>query len=1158
MNERNRIVSGVLVVMTLAIALLLSPTNAAAQLFSGSITGVVADPNDAVIPGALVSLVNTETGDQRSGSTGAEGRYTFSSLQPGLYELSVESVGFKKFVRPEIRLSGSQAAEVNATLELGEVTETIEVSAQAIVLDTQTSNQTTTLNEAEITDLPISFRNPLALVHTQAGVKTIFANKDFRNRVRDQNFGLFSMNGGREASTTIMVDGLNNRGADWGSNFATPSVDAVQEMQISRNTYDAEYGRTGFGVVSMVTKGGSSDFHGVGYWFLRNDNLDANSWENNRAGRTQPEEKRNQVGGTISGPAWKKKRVYFMFGFEAMRRPGSSSRTDTLPTPLERDGDFSQSFNPNGSLAQIFDPFTTRPSPSGSGFIRDPLPGNVVPKSRIDPIAANVISKLYPLPNVPGVPGTQVQNFFGVAPIAENVDRYDLRGDWAANEKYRVFYRATRVLQNGKRPRFYQTGGETQDDNEWPYYQMTLSQTFTPTATWVINLLGGAAGTIRRSTPITAVDGFQTAEMGWSDNFISNLQTDQGSGRFSPAGYSIVGSARAFDNVRRSHSWAVNATHQRGSHTIKFGSVGEYHYNSLLNVYTYTLNFSRGMTSGPVAATNSSTTGNSIASMLLGTGSGGNVPNPVAPVTLDKYYAFYGQDRWHVNRRLTLTLGLRYEIQLPRTTRYNRQNWFDFGIRNPISDDVGMDLTGGLVFASPSERGQTELDHWNMAPRFGFAYKVTDRLVMRGGYGISYMRSNGKGGVTGNQGYSVTSQWVPSVGGDGINPLNLLSNPFPNGFDEPTGASLGALTQIGTNVVAFNHNNPSPYLQSYSLDFQYELTQGSVFEIGYTGNVGRKLNYGHNPNWNQMHPSFLSLGESLNEQVANPFFGVITSGALRGEAVPRHRLLRAHPQFINVSAPRDEKGASSSFNALYLKFTQRFSRGLTILASYQWSKALDNASEDQGWFVGDVPRNVFDFGSEWSLSAHDVPHDVATSFIWEVPVGKGRAHGGGMNSILDAIVGGWQTSGTLRYSSGIPINLRATNTLGVYGFGIQRPNITSFEELGSIERTPEQWFNRAAVSSPGKFEIGSAARYLPVARNHGPLGLDVALIKNFNMYEKVRTQFRAEFFNVTNTPRFGLHWANNQTVVGSGQFGRVTATRNQGPRLIQLGLKIQF
>jgi hypothetical protein len=348
-----------------------------------------------------------------------------------------------------------------------------------------------------------------------------------------------------------------------------------------------------------------------------------------------------------------------------------------------------------------------------------------------------------------------------------------------------------------------------------------------------------------------------------------------------------------------------------------------------------------------------------------------------------------------VNRRLTLTLGLRYEIQLPRTTRYNRQNWFDFGIRNPISDDVGMDLRGGLVFASPSERGQTELDHWNMAPRLGFAYKVTDRLVMRGGYGISYMRSNGKGGVTGNQGYSVTSQWVPSVGGDGINPLNLLSNPFPNGFDQPTGASLGALTQIGRNVRAFNHNNPSPYLQSYSLDFQYELTQGSVFEIGYTGNVGRKLNYGYNPNWNQMHPSFLSLGESLNDPVANPFSGVITSGALRGETVPRHRLLRAHPQFLNVSAPRDEKGANSSFNALYLKYTQRFSRGLTILASYQWSKALDNASEDQGWFVGDVPRNVFDFGSEWSLSAHDVPHDVATSFIWEVPVGKGRAHGGG-------------------------------------------------------------------------------------------------------------------------------------------------------------------
>ena len=512
-----------------------------------------------------------------------------------------------------------------------------------------------------------------------------------------------------------------------------------------------------------------------------------------------------------------------------------------------------------------------------------------------------------------------------------------------------MFYRATRVLQNGKRPRFFKTGGDTRDDNSWPYYQMTLSNTITPTPNWVVNILGGAAGTIRRSVPISAVDGFQAAEMGWSESFLSDLQTVQGSGQFRPAGYSNVGGWRAFDNVRRSHSWAVNVTHERGSHSIKFGTVGEYHYNSLLSKNTYFLNFSRGMTSGPLAATNSSTTGNSIASMLLRTGSGGSVPNPVAPVTLDKYYAFYGQDRWRVNSRLTLTLGLRYEIQLPRTTRYNRQNWFDFDLRNPLSDDVGMDLAGGLVFASPSQRGQTDLDHWNMAPRFGFAYKLTDRLVMRGGYGISYARSVGKGGVTGNEGFSVTSQWVTSVGGDGVNPLNLLSNPFPNGFDEPTGASLGALTQIGTNVRAWRRHNPTPYVQSYSLDFQYELAQGSVFEIGYTGNVGRTLNYGfQNPDWNQMHPSFLSLGESLNDQVANPFFGVITSGALRGKTVPRQRLLRPHPQFLRVRPPRDEKGANSSFNALHLKFTQRFSRGLTILASYQWSKALDNASEDQG------------------------------------------------------------------------------------------------------------------------------------------------------------------------------------------------------------------
>ena len=287
------------------------------------------------------------------------------------------------------------------------------------MLDTQSANQTTSLDRSEITEMPLSFRNPLALVHTNAGVFSSFANSGrlkIRDRVRDQNWGLFSMNGGREGNNTIHVDGLSNKGGDWGSTFGTPGVDSVQEMQISRNTYDAEYARTGNGVVSIVTRGGSSDIHGSLFWFLRNDNLDANSWARNRADDPRPEFKRNQFGGNVSGPMWKSKRVYGMFGFEGTRIPSAQSILTSVPTALERGGDFSESYDRvqgQPSLQQVFDPFSTRPNPDGKGFVRDPFLNNVIPQSRIDVVGSAVATKLYPSPNQTGVPITNANNFFG-------------------------------------------------------------------------------------------------------------------------------------------------------------------------------------------------------------------------------------------------------------------------------------------------------------------------------------------------------------------------------------------------------------------------------------------------------------------------------------------------------------------------------------------------------------------------------------------------------------------------------------------------------------------------------------------------------------------------------------------------------------------------
>ena len=1143
---------------TLALAcllLVLGATTSSAQLTSASLTGLVTDPGGAVIPGATVRLTNTETGDEREVSTGGEGRYTMQQLRPGNYELSVETAGFKRFVRPGIRLQGSQDAEVNASLEIGEVTETVEVTAAAVVLDTQSANQTSTLNSEEITELPIGFRNPLALVHANAGVVSMFARSgrtQIQDRVSDQDFGLFAMNGGREASNTVTVDGVSNKGGDWGATFGTPSVDAVQEMQISRNTYDAEYGRVGNGVVSLVTKGGADQVHGTAYWFLRNDNLDANQWERNRAGTTRPEFKRNQAGLNVSGPVWKKKKIYGLFGYEAMRQPSALSTVQTMPTALERAGDFTQSFNGNGSLQEIYDPFTTRANPDGAGFIRDPFPGNAVPASRFDPVAVNVL-KLFPAPNQPGAGVTVTNNYFSTAPFVQNVDRYDTRVDWAKSQEYSTFVRWSRSDLKNDNPRFFDNGADIGFENKQPFYSLSWNNTIVPSPTWVINVNLGTGGGHRVANPIANVEGTSLTDVGYSQSYADQFQ-NQNLGQYAIGNYTTVGRGRLFQNVRRTHSGGVNVSNERGNHSLKIGLNYEALQWNFIDSRTPELSFNRGPTTGPIAVGNSGVVGNSVASTLLGVG-GGSVRISGDPAFTQKYLGIYAQDTWRVTPALTLTLGLRFEQQHPRTERYGRQASFDSDAANPVGEAAGFPVNGGFRFGTDSDRGITALDTKDWAPRIGLAYKITDKLVMRAGYGISYSQTYNEPGVSGMAGFDLRTTWETNP--SGVIPVNLLSNPFPNGPDQPTGSSAGLATLLGANADAWNRDNPTPYLQSYSLDFQYELAAGSVVEIGYSGNQGRKFSWGSPRNFNQVPMSFLGMGEELNNRVPNPFFGQISSGPLSGSTVPFHRLLRLHPQFNNVNTPRSDKGASARFDALYFKFTRRLSQGLTILSSYQWSRAQDNASESQGWFVGDAFRDVFDSSSDYSVSAHDVPHDFVTNLVWELPVGKGKKIGSGMSRAADAVVGGWQIAGTIRFSAGVPINIKAPSTLGAFGYGVQRTNITSEDALKLSNPTPERWFNTDAFSAPGRFEQGTAPRYIDTLRQDGIANADISLSKAFTINERLRAQLRGEFFNLTNTPVFGLPDAGGQVTVTSGAFGTVTRTLG-APRQVQMGLKLIF
>jgi hypothetical protein len=1124
-----------------------------AQVFTGTITGTLTDPNAAAISGATVRAKNEANGDTRTVTTNNEGLYTLSQLPPGVYEISAEMTGFKKSVQKEVKLSVNQTIELNLGLQLGEVSQVVEVTAGVSLLDTQSANRAVTLDSQAVLDLPVNARNPFVHVHLNAGV--IAVRTGISQATQDQNHNRFSMNGGRGQAGLTLIDGVPAAAVDWGGLIASPSVDSVQEVNIQRNQFDAQFGKSDGGAVNMITKGGSNDIHGAVFNFLRNDNLDANLWQNNRSGLRRTEFQRNQFGAAVGGPLWKSKRLYYFGTYEGLRQGSPNTFIGSVPTAAQRAGDFSNTRNADGSLSQIYNPYTTRANPNGAGFVRDPFPNNQIPASLISAVGRNVVN-LYPQPNAAGDPFVLTRNFNSAGKTVTTNDRVDGRIDWSRNEKHTMFGRFTKAWQENKAPEFLGGGADTNFSDVNPRHLVVIGNTFTPSPTWVINVLLGSGRW--RENQISPSRGQDGTKVGLPSSVVALFDT-QTLPQFNMQNYSSIGNPRWLNSARETHSLQANFTKELGAHSLKFGWLGELARLNNTDFNTPNFSFNRGLSGvtrdaqGNLVAGQASTfAGDGIASLLLGAGSGGSVPTNPATATTARYDGFYIQDSWRVNRRLTVHIGVRYEIQYARTERFNRLNTFDPNIPSPLAAATRLPLTGGLVFANADNRGawDTQLDGW--APRFGLAYKISDRLVFRGGYGIFYPQ----GGNTQNSGFSATTAWVSTIGGDGLrpNPAAPLTNPFPQGLATPTGASLGAATLVGESVGAMYRYYPNAYVQNISADFQYEVAKGMVLEVGYSGSQGRKLLLGTGVNINQLHPQYLSLGAQLDQPVANPFLGVISSGVLSGATVPRHRLLRPYPQFNAVNQGANIPGGGSSFHAMVVRYNWQIAGGLNLLTTYQWSKAIDDASEWQGWEVSDTLRDAYNRRVDRSISAHDLPQSFVSAMVYDLPVGKGKKYMAAMPAVANAVLGGWQVSSIVRLGSGLPLGFTANNTLGAYGFGVQRPNISDLKLLAVDNPTPDRWFNVQALSQPGTYEIGNMPRWVPNVRFGPTRHWDLAILKNFRFGERLKAQFRAEMFNATNTPQFGRASTN----IVAGDVGRVSGTTNVGPRNVQLGLRITF
>ncbi|MBI2690202.1 MAG: TonB-dependent receptor [Acidobacteria bacterium] len=1156
-------------------SLLLTCSFAYAQTSTGSIQGTITDPSNAVVPGADIVLTNVATNEKRIAKSTEMGYFSFTLLPPAGYRLDVQARGFKRSVRENITLNVAMVVAVPVLLELGASTETVSVDAQAPILEAGSSSLGYVMENSSIANLPINGRNAYGFATLVPGVRAARGFSQVSVGMYNEEF--VSINGARANASNFQLDGGANSTPSFNGPALFPSVDMVQEYKVQVNNFSAEFSNTAGGVVNVVTKSGSNKLHGSLFEFLRNDKLTANNFFNNRAGLPVGAFRFNQFGASAGGPVLLpkiysgKNRTFFFFAYEGLRWVQSITATGTMPTELERRGDFTQTRNAAGQQILVYDPYSSRPDPDRAGrLIRTPFNGNLIPLTRFDAVARNV-ARYFPLPNTTGALYTNNNNFISnqSSPIAKNTP--SIRLDHSLNDNHKLFGRYSSNVTDFQRPKIY--GGElhiaapTRGPDDLRQWQTVINYTGTLSPTTVLELSSSYLRyTLGRTPPGYNYDPVQLGFPSYLRSLQPNLppcfpqiNTGQGLtwsvneiGIGSDVPLGVCGALRsAVDAFQES----ANLTKNRGAHILKFGGIMQADRNNGSSdvdadgVYT----FRRDMTQGPDPRVATSTAGVAFASFLLGTGSGGSIATGVPSRNyITKRFGAYFQDDWRITPSLTLNLGIRYDYSTPWTDRYNRLSNIDLTSTSALQVP-GFALRGGLTF--PGVNGQSRNlfngDRNNFAPRLGFAYSMNRNTVLRGGYGIFTAPLTGSGQAS--DGFRARNDWVTSL--DGVTPLNPLSNPFPNGFTLPTGNTAGLATLLGQGVSGNDRGMRLPYAQQWNLDLQRTLPGNLLIDAAYAGSRGVHL-FG-NLNMNQLPNDRLALGDALRENVSNPFFGTVKSGGLSSSTVSRAQLLRPYPQFTGVTQASASYGAST-YHALQLRVERRFSQGLSILGSYTFSKLLDDVTMISG-YPGDVyGGGLQDFNTrrnERAVAVFDATHNLAINTVWEMPFGRGKRFLS-TPGILAAIGGGWQLNGIATFRSGAPLMFTsATNNPFNFG-GAQRPDWVPGQNAkleGPIQSRLTRYFNTDALVQPAPYTMGNVPRLTSNLRGPGIANYDLSLFKNIPLRESVSLQFRAEAFNAFNRVEFGLP----NTAIGSPAAGTISAQVNQ-PRDFQFALKLLF
>lgn len=1121
---------------------------------SAQINGRVSDASGSGVPDVSVRVVDVDTGASRETITDPSGSYVIPLLRPGSYRLTITREGFRPVTRTGIELQVDQVVRVDQELQVGALTQEVQVTASAPLLESETSAIGQVVDSTKIQSIPLNGRSSFRLVQLTPGlIASPAANGQFGDiPVNTNQDSTFSINGGRQMSNEILIDGVPSTAGQFNSITTIPSIEATQEFKVQSNNLSAEWGRFGGGVVNVSTRSGSNQLHGTAYEYLRNNALDANEFFNKSAGLPIPPFRMNQFGGAAGG-AILKNRTFFFGDYQGTIWRRGDTFLGTVPTAEQRRGDFSNTRTQTGAPVIIYDPTTTVPAPGAPNqYVRIPFPGNIIPASRIDPIASKLI-EYYPMPNTPGNALTQLNNYGNNASRTVDGNQVSGRIDHNVTDSYRLFGRFAHNRTRLGQPDSY--GNVATPDpgavGVTPFRHTTFSLDNTVTAgpTSIFNLKYGLARWYQERQ--TRSYGFDQRTLGYPDSFVRQHQIPVFP-TVTVEQYGSLGGQSYFISGNDTHSLIGSWTKVIGKQTLKAG--GEVRLRRinffLLNQGGGTYAFNRAFTRGPNPLQFYDNAGNGIASLLLGYAGSGSIPIEPGMSLQNFYTGGYIQDDVRLTPRLTMNIGLRYETESPFTERYNSINYFDADIASPVRNSQFPDLRGGLVFAGEGDRHVWRWDRMNLAPRLGFAWSVAPKTVLRWGGGLFYApaeTSNVATAFAANAGYSSTTPMLSTLDA-GLTPYRTLSDPFPDGMVQPVRNTSGPSTYLGRNLDVWDSSQTMPVTYQWNFNIQRELPGQILIDVAYVGSRGVHLAF-KNRQMNELDPQYLSLGAALNQQVPNPFFESIDVGILSQPTVARRQLLLPFPQYTGVNVINMTM-ANSIYHSLQLKVDKRFSKGMSMLLAYTAGKLItdtNNTVSNNGGAVNNPtnPQNWYDLRSERSLSEMDVAQSLVVSFVAELPLGVHRGFKG-------ALLGGWQINGITSYRSGFPLKITAT----IPGGG-NRPNSTGqsahIDEPRSRGESIAKWFDTAAFIQPASFTLGNVGRTLPDVRGPSLFNQDLSLIKNTKVSERAQLQLRFEYFNVFNRPQFGLP----NTVLGSGQFGRVQSTILL-PRVGQIAAKIQF